>query len=177
MKCACTLGSRTFNIFRVAGVIVHMSCLPSWKVRWDNSICVKHAVQKSKNKCVESTTNKVSVLRETVFAFCVHLLARFRVALNLIVVFSLFKLGLHVHKTTWIFQVICVYVCVSVCAWVCVCVCVCVRERRKIELTAGGKKSAHSPDVDWFVLSICRFSQVVFIPERNLTRNLFFYFQ
>ena len=34
------------------------------------------------------------------------------------------------------------YVCV------CVCVCVCVRERRKIELTVWGEKSAHSPRRD-----------------------------
>ena len=36
--------------------------------------------------------------------------------------------------------------CVCVCVCVCVSVCVCVGERRKIELTAGREKSAHSPD-------------------------------
>ena len=30
--------ARTCNIFRVSGVIVRMPYLPSWKVRWDNSI-------------------------------------------------------------------------------------------------------------------------------------------
>ena len=31
--------ARICNIFRVTGVIVRMPYLPSWKVRWDNSIC------------------------------------------------------------------------------------------------------------------------------------------
>ena len=32
--------ARTCNTFRVTGVIVRVPYLPSWKVRWDNSICV-----------------------------------------------------------------------------------------------------------------------------------------
>ena len=39
---------------------------------------------------------------------------------------------------------VCVVCCVCVCACVCACVCVCVRETRKIELTAWGKK-VHIP--------------------------------
>ena len=38
--------ARTCNIFRVTGVIVRMPYHPSWKVRWDNSICGKKMVKK-----------------------------------------------------------------------------------------------------------------------------------